>query len=151
MGELGKGERRLRSSPTTQAHRAQEHLSSGGCSSLVLVHPQPMRQSTTPHWSRVLHHNGGPNQYKPSCLLFFGFVELGFEIVARASLGERDLCAHPSVRTSRVLPEPVIRHLARQIGVRHSFSSVDLRSVTTGAFGRRRPPFVSIACTSCPL
>ena len=40
-----------------QVHLAQEHLSSGGCSSLVNVHPQPERQSTTPHWSRVLHHN----------------------------------------------------------------------------------------------
>ena len=29
------------------AHRAQEHLSSGGCSPIVLVHPQPSRQSTT--------------------------------------------------------------------------------------------------------
>ena len=28
---------------------------------------------------------------------------------------------HPSVRTSRVLPEPKIRHLERQVGVRRSF------------------------------
>ena len=38
----------------------------------------------------------------------------------------RDLRAHPSVRTSRVLPEPEIRHLARQVGVRRNSSSVAL-------------------------
>ena len=69
----------------TQDHQGQEHLSSGGCSSLVTVHPQPKRQSTTPRWSRVLHHIGGPNQYKLLCILFFGFVELGLAIVARVS------------------------------------------------------------------
>src|SRR3954466_12961685 len=31
----------------------------------IAYHQQPKRQSTTPHWSRVLHHIGGPNQYKP--------------------------------------------------------------------------------------
>src|SRR4051812_33496935 len=38
-----------------------------------IVHHQPKRQSTTPpHWSRVLHHIGGPNQYKlyVSCAVF---------------------------------------------------------------------------------
>ena len=36
-----------------------------------------------PHWSRVLHRNSGPNQYKSCVLVFLGFVELGREIVAR--------------------------------------------------------------------
>ena len=76
---------RMHSTKTTiQAHRAQENLSSGGCSSLVLVHPQPRRKCTTPHWTRVLHHNGGPNQYKLLCPLFLGFGELGFENMAKA-------------------------------------------------------------------
>ena len=66
----------------------------GGYSSFVLVHPQPTRQSTTPHWSRVLHHNGGPNQYKSCVLVFFGFGELVCEIVECESVGEeRSSCA----------------------------------------------------------
>ena len=67
--------------PIHHTHQAQEHLSSGGCSSLVTVHPQPKSQSMTPHWSRVLRHISGPNQYKLLCLVFFGFVELGREIM----------------------------------------------------------------------
>ena len=42
------GDGSFRSSSTTQAYQAQEHLSSGGSFYLVLVHPQPTRQSTTP-------------------------------------------------------------------------------------------------------
>ena len=64
----------------TQVHQAQEHLSSGGCSSLVTIYPRPKRQSTTPHWSRVLHHICGPYKYKLLRPSFFGFVELGLAI-----------------------------------------------------------------------
>ena len=35
---------------------------SGGCSFPCTVHHQPKRQSTTTHWSRVLHHDGGPSR-----------------------------------------------------------------------------------------
>ena len=52
------------------AHKSTEHKNtstSGGCSSPCTDLHQPKRQSTTTHWSRVLHHNGGPNQYK-SCV-----------------------------------------------------------------------------------
>ena len=38
--------------------------------------------------------------------MFFGFVELGLEIVARANQGERVLRAHPRVQTSRVCRNP---------------------------------------------
>ena len=63
----------------------------------------------TTHWIRVLHHNGGPNQYKPrvSC------------VVHRASLESRRGCGHVSVgirsscapQSSNLegLPEPEIR------------------------------------------
>ena len=54
----------FRSSSPAQVHRAQEHLSSGGCSSLVLFISSPRGKPPPAHWSRVLHCNGGPNQYK---------------------------------------------------------------------------------------
>ena len=72
----------------------------------TIVHLSPRGNPPPPHWSRVLHHNGGPNQYKPLCPLFFEFVELGREIVPQASQGERVLRAHPRVRTSRVCRNP---------------------------------------------
>ena len=58
------------------------------------VHHQPKRQSTTPHWSRVLHHIGGPNQYK-SCVSYV-VHRPSLEIAARlrACFGrEKSSCA----------------------------------------------------------
>ena len=60
--------------------------------------------------------------------------------LGRRSVGGKELRAHPRVRTLRVLPEPHIRHLARQVGVRRSFPSVDsllCRSVVSMADARR--------------
>ena len=97
----------IRSIPPSyaQAHRAQEYLCSGDSSSLVLVHPQPTRQSTTPHWSRVLHHVGGPNQYKLLCPLFFEFDVLSFEIVvSERARGGRDLRARCNAHDAAISP-----------------------------------------------
>ena len=90
---------------------------------LCTVHPQPKRQSTTPHWSRVLHHNGGPNQYKPrvSCVVHH-FHLSSHERIRRRSVGERSPRA-PQCSNLKGLPEPEIRHLARQVGVRRDSSS----------------------------
>ena len=52
---------------------------------LVLFILSPRGNPPPPHWSRVLHHNGGPNHYKPLSLMFLGFVELGRGIGERAN------------------------------------------------------------------
>ena len=65
-----------------RTHQAQEHLSSGGCSSLVLFIIIPRGNPPPPHWSRVLHHNGGLNQYKPRVFLCCEFVEFARKILA---------------------------------------------------------------------
>ena len=65
---------------------------SGGCNSLVLFIISPGGNPPPPHWSRVLHHNGGPNQYK-SCVFVFrvrrvrprDLSELGRRSVGRKS------------------------------------------------------------------
>ena len=56
--------------------------SSRGCSSLVLFIISPRGNPPPPHWSRVLHHNGGPNQYKSRVFLCCKFVEFVREILA---------------------------------------------------------------------
>ena len=53
--------------PPQAHHKAQEHLSSRGCSSLVLFIVSPRGNPPPPHRSRVFHHNTGPNLYK-SCV-----------------------------------------------------------------------------------
>ena len=49
---------------------------------LVLFILSPRDNPSPPHWSRVLHHNGGPNQYKSCVFLFCEFVEFVREILA---------------------------------------------------------------------
>ena len=77
----------------------------------------------TTHWIRVLHHNGGPNQYKPrvSCVVHHASLEFAARLWACFSR-ERSSCA-PSAQTIRVLPEPDIRHLARLVVVRRDGES----------------------------
>ena len=67
------------------------------------------------------------------CPLCCNFVELALEILVKLGRGSvgGDLRTHPSVRTLRVLPEPEIRHLARQVRVRRSFPSVAPRPVAS--------------------
>ena len=43
---------------------------------LVLFILSPIGNPPPPHWSRVLHRNGGPNQCKSCVFVFFGFGEL---------------------------------------------------------------------------
>ena len=75
--------RHLRSSPSTQVGQAQEHLNLRRlffplyCSSSA---QEAIHHHT--HWSRVLHHNGGPNQYKSRVFLCCEFVEFVREILA---------------------------------------------------------------------
>ena len=81
------------------------------CSSSV---PEAIHHTT--HWIRVLHHNGGPNQYKPrvSCVVHH-FHLSSHERIRRRSVGERSPCA-PQCSNLKGLPEPEIRHLAHQVG-----------------------------------
>ena len=72
-------------SEASRTHKLVEHKNtstSGGCSSPCTVLHQPKRQSTTTHWSRVLHHHGGSNQYKSRVFLCYEFVEFVREILA---------------------------------------------------------------------
>ena len=48
---------------------------------LVLFIISPRGNPPPPHLSRVLHHNGGPNQYKPRVFLCCEFVEFVREIL----------------------------------------------------------------------
>ena len=83
----------------------------------------------TTHWSRVLHHNGGPNQYKHrvSCVVHYFHLSL-HERIGRRSIGERSPRA-PQCSNLKGLLEPEIRHLARQVGVcRNLSSAVRVRS-----------------------
>ena len=50
---------------------------------LVLFILSPIGNPPPPHWSRVLHHNGVPNQHKSCVLVFFWFGELIREFVKR--------------------------------------------------------------------
>ena len=78
----------------------------------------------TTHWSRVLHHNGGLNQYKPCVPCVVRCFQLrSREEIGRRSVGERSPRA-PQCSNLKGLPEPQIRHLA-QVGVRCSFPSVE--------------------------
>ena len=77
---------------------------------LVLFIISPRGNPPPPHWSRVLHHNGGPNQYK-SCVFVLqvrGVHLRDLSELGRGLIGRRPSCA-PSVRTLRVLPESDIR------------------------------------------
>ena len=48
----------------------------------------------TTHWSRVLHHNGGPNQYKSRVPCVVCCFQLrSREEIGRRSVGERSSCA----------------------------------------------------------
>ena len=48
----------------------------------VLFIISPRGNPPPPHWSRVLHHNGGPNQYKSRVPLCCEFAEFVREILA---------------------------------------------------------------------
>ena len=77
----------------------------------------------TTHWIRVLHHNGGPNQYKPrvSCVVHH-FHLSSHERIRRRSVAERSP-REPQCSDLKGLPEPETRHLARQVGVRRNLPS----------------------------
>ena len=55
---------------------------SGGYSSLVLFILSPRGNPPPPHWSRVLHHNSGLNQYKSCVFLCCEFIVFVHEILA---------------------------------------------------------------------
>ena len=88
---------------------------------LCIVHRQPPEAiHHTTHWSRVLHHNGGLNQYKPCVPCVVRCFQLrSREEIGRRSVGERSPCA-PQCSNLKGLPEPEIRHLVCQVGGRQS-------------------------------
>ena len=111
-----------RTHPSSSSHQLKN-------TSREAVHPlydsssAPEAIHRTTHWSRVLHHNGGPNQYKSRgpCVVH-RFQLRSHEAIGRRLVGERSSCA-PQSSNLKGLPEPNIQHLARQVGVRQNLSS----------------------------
>ena len=126
---------------------------SGGCSSLILFIICPGGNPPPPHWSRVLHHNNGPNQYKSCVFLCCEFVEFVREILASKGVDrwEGKTSCPPQCLNLKGLPEPHIQHLARQVGVCRSFPSISsslCRSVVSMADARRARAERRIALTA---
>ena len=60
---------------THKLNELKNTSTSGGRSSLVPFITSPRGNPPPTHLSRVLHHNGGPNQYKSCVFLCCDFVE----------------------------------------------------------------------------
>ena len=123
-----------RTHPSSSSHQlkntCREAVHPLYCSSSA---PEAIHHTT--HWSRVLHHNGGPNQYK-SCVprVVHRFSLDSRDAVRHGVVGGRSSCAPQSLNL-KGLSEPNIRHLARQVGVRRNLSSAVPRMISRRVHG----------------